>query len=311
MEDESGPVAVIGAGLMGHSIALTFASAGRTTRIYDPVVASRATLPDRVAQSLRDLGRSAGQVDQTLERITVCADLEEAAHDAVYVTEAALEKLELKRGIFADLEQIVPDETILASNTSVMPITQIITRMTTPHRAVGTHWWNPGHLIPLVEVVRTEWTTDETVERTVATLASIGKSPVRVKRDVPGFIGNRLQHALWREAINIVEQGYCTAEDVDLVVTSGFGRRLAVLGPMANADLIGTDLTLDIHNQVLYDLDARPDPSPLLRQLVDDGRLGWKSGEGFMSWTPDEQDAVRARVATHLKRMSAQLDGDA
>ncbi|HWI31698.1 MAG TPA: 3-hydroxyacyl-CoA dehydrogenase family protein [Microbacterium sp.] len=308
MDDQTSAVAVIGAGLMGHAIALTFAAAGRTVSVYDPELASRASLPGRVERSLRDLGRTDAQVDQTLARITVCADLAEAVHDAAYVTEAAPERLDVKRGIFADLERVVPAGTILASNTSVIPITQITALMSTPERAVGTHWWNPGHLIPLVEVVPTEWTTDDTVERTVATLAGIGKSPVRVKRDVPGFIGNRLQHALWREAINIVEQGYCSAADIDLVVTSGFGRRLAVLGPMANADLIGTDLTLDIHTQVLYDLDGRPEPSPLLRELVGDGRLGWKSGEGFMSWTAEEQDAVRERVSAHLLRMSEQLD---
>lgn len=300
-------VAVIGAGLMGHSIALTFADAGRATRVFDPDPASRSSLRARVRQSLSDLGRSSTEITRALGRIELCDDLADAVHDAAYVTEAAPEKLELKQGLFADLERLAPADAILASNTSVMPITAIVERMTSRHRAIGTHWWNPGHLIPLVEVVRTEWTSDDTVEHTVATLRGVGKSPVRVNRDVPGFIGNRLQHALWREAINLVERGICTAADVDLVVTSGFGRRLAVLGPIANADLIGTDLTLDIHSQVLHDLEARPDPSPYLRALVDDGRLGWKSGEGFLRWTEDDKAATRERVARHLLRLRAEL----
>lgn len=305
---DAAPVAVIGAGLMGHSIALTFAGAGRPTRVYDPDSGSRATLETRVRQSLRDLGRAEVRIDETLDLIVVCDELDAAVHDAGYVTEAAPEKLVLKQGLFADLERLAPADAILASNTSVMPITAIVDRISSRHRAVGTHWWNPGHLIPLVEVVRTKWTSDDAVERTMTTLSALGKAPVLVNRDVPGFIGNRLQHALWREAINIVEQGICTAEDLDLVVTSGFGRRLAVLGPLANADLIGTDLTLDIHSQVLHDLDARPDPSPYLRALIADGRLGWKTDQGFRTWSEAEKVAARQRVATHLLRISEMYD---
>ena len=125
-----------------------------------------------------------------------------------------------------------------------------------------------------------------------------------VEKDVPGFIGNRLQHALWREAISLVENGVCDAEAVDTVIKSSFGRRLAVLGPLENADLVGTDLTLDIHENVLFDLESRKGPSPFLKQLVADERLGMKSGEGFRTWTQDEATAARERVSRHL----AQLD---
>ena len=132
---------------------------------------------------------------------------------------------------------------------------------------------------------------------------------MRVEKDVPGFIGNRLQHALWREAISLVERGICDAAAVDAVIKASFGRRLAVLGPLENADLVGTDLTLDIHNTVLADLESRPGPSPLLQQMVAEGRLGMKSGRGFHDWTPDTAQALRAKVVRHLLALDRILEG--
>ena len=136
--------------------------------------------------------------------------------------------------------------------------------------------------------------------------AAAGKKPAHVKKDVPGFIGNRLQHALWREAIALVEQGICDAETVDSVVKAAFGRRLAVLGPLENADMVGTDLTLAIHNFVLRDIDSRPGPSPYLKKLVKAGKLGFKSSEGFRKWSPAQQTALRSKVLQHLKKARAQ-----
>jgi 3-hydroxybutyryl-CoA dehydrogenase len=131
--------------------------------------------------------------------------------------------------------------------------------------------------------------------------ADAGKTPAHVKKDVPGFIGNRLQHALWREAISLVERGICDAETVDAVIKAAFGRRLPVLGPLENADLVGTDLTLAIHRTVLPDIESRPGPSPYLERLVAEGKLGFKSGEGFRTWTPEQQAELRAKVVKHLK----------
>jgi 3-hydroxybutyryl-CoA dehydrogenase len=135
---------------------------------------------------------------------------------------------------------------------------------------------------------------------------AIGKTPVHVKKDVAGFVGNRLQHALWREAIALVEHGICDAETVDTVIKAAFGRRLAVLGPLENADLVGTDLTLAIHNTVLPEIESRPSPSPYLEKLVAEGKLGFKSGEGFRKWTPEQQKELRAKVTRHLKAARAQ-----
>jgi 3-hydroxybutyryl-CoA dehydrogenase len=189
-----------------------------------------------------------------------------------------------------------------------MPITKIMAKLQDKTRAIGTHWWNPPHMIPLVEVIRTKWTSDATMDFMMALLKDAKKTPVRVEQDVPGFIGNRLQHAMWREAINLVERGICDAESVDTVVKSCFGRRLSVLGPLENADLVGTELTLDIHSQVLADLDGRPGPSPYLEKLVADGKLGMKSGEGFRKWTDEEAAKVRNRVTTHLRKLDGILE---
>jgi 3-hydroxybutyryl-CoA dehydrogenase len=159
--------------------------------------------------------------------------------------------------------------------------------------------------MPLVEVIETQWTSPETVAFTMALHADAGKKPAHVKKDVPGFIGNRLQHALWREAIALVENGICDAETVDTVIKAAFGRRLAVLGPLENADMVGTDLTLAIHKTVLPAIDSRPGPSPYLEKLVKDGKLGFKSGEGFRTWTPEQQAALRSKVLQHLKKARA------
>lgn len=300
--------AVLGGGLMGHGIALTLARAGQSVALTDPMAEARASAPQRIAESLRLMGEGEARIAKILERIEIFDSVPAAVRAAAFVFEAAPEKLELKRALFAEVEAHAPADAILASNTSVIPITQIMQGLRLRQRALGTHWWNPPHMIPLVEVIRTEWTDAAAIDAMVELLAAAGKTPVRVEKDVPGFIGNRLQHALWREAISLVERGICDAESVDTVIKSCFGRRLAVLGPLENADLVGTDLTLDIHDTVLADLESRPGPSPLLRQLVAEGKLGMKSGQGFRSWTPEQAARVRARVTTHLRKLDSILN---
>jgi 3-hydroxybutyryl-CoA dehydrogenase len=294
-------IAVIGAGLMGHGIAQVFALAGHEVTIYDAVQASLDTVKARIGANLRDLGD-----DETAAgRVWPCAVLSDAVRDVDYVVEAVSEDLPLKQKLFAEIERYVRPDTTLASNTSVIPITAIMQGLRDRSRALGTHWWNPPYLVPLVEVIGTEWTSPQAIAWTMALHAAAGKQPAHVKKDVPGFIGNRLQHALWREAVSLVENGICDAETVDTVIKAAFGRRLAVLGPLENADLVGTDLTLAIHKTVLPDIDSRPAPSPYLEHLVATGRLGFKSGEGFRKWSPEEQAALRAKVVQHLKRARA------
>jgi 3-hydroxybutyryl-CoA dehydrogenase len=294
-------IAVVGAGLMGHGIAQVFALAGHEVTVTDAQQASLDTVKQRILTNLKDLGDD----ERAVERVTPVAGLASAVREANYVVEAVLEDLPLKQRLFADIEKHVRPDTILASNTSVIPITDIMRGLKHRERALGTHWWNPPFLVPLVEVIETQWTSADAVAFTMKLLEGAGKKPAHVKKDVPGFIGNRLQHALWREAIALVENGICDAETVDAVIKAAFGRRLAVLGPLENADLVGTDLTLAIHKTVLPAIDSRPNASSYLEKLVGEGKLGFKSGEGFRKWTPDEQQALRAKVLTHLKEARA------
>ena len=295
-------IAVVGAGLMGHGIAQVFALAGHNVTITDTFKPALDAAKDRVRANLKDLGED----EAALDRITPVADLAGAVRDADYVVEAVLEDLDLKQSLFAEIEKHVRPDTILASNTSVIPITAIMQGLNKRERALGTHFWNPPFLVPLVEVIETEWTSPDVVAWTMALHRDAGKTPAHVKKDVPGFIGNRLQHALWREAIALVENGICDAETVDAVVKASFGRRLGVLGPLENADLVGTDLTLAIHDTVLPAIDSRPAASPYLEKLVRDGKLGFKSGEGFRTWSPEQQQELRAKVLRHLKQARAQ-----
>ncbi len=295
-------IAVIGAGLMGHGIAQVFALAGHDVTIYDLVAASLDSAKARILTNLKDLGDD----PKAVERVTPVADLAAAVREADYVVEAVLEDLPLKQKLFGEIEKHVRADTILASNTSVIPITSIMQGLQRRERALGTHWWNPPFLVPLVEVIETQWTAPQAVKFTMELHAAAGKKPAHVKKDVPGFIGNRLQHALWREAIALVEHGICDAETVDNVIKAAFGRRLAVLGPLENADMVGTDLTLAIHKTVLPAIDSRPGPSPYLEKLVADGKLGFKSGEGFRKWSPQQQQELRLKVMQHLKNARAQ-----
>ena len=290
-------IAIIGGGLMGHGIALVFACAGHPVRITDPVIEARAQILARIEATMGELGRDSA----ALANIEVADTLQACVADADLVIEAAPENLELKQQIFAEVERAASPQAIFASNTSVIPIGEVMSRVTDKPRALGTHWWNPPYLVPLVEVIRTTATSDRAVADTVALLRRVGKSPVEVKKDVPGFVGNRLQHALWREAIALVAEGVCDAKTVDDVVKSSFGARLAVLGPIENADLVGIDLTRAIHRYILPSLDRATTPSPYLDKLIAEERLGFKSGRGFRDWPLEAQAALRAKVTNHLK----------
>ena len=300
-------VAVIGGGLMGHGIALTFARAGHSVSVVEPMQEMRDSLPHRIGESLALLGADAEQTSDALSRVKTFEGIPEAVQSASYVFEAAPEKLELKQRLFAEIEAHAPEDAILASNTSVIQISKIMAGLTGRNRALGTHWWNPPHMIPLVEVVKTKWTDPDHARAMHELLGQVGKTPVIVEKDVPGFIGNRLQHALWREAISLVENGICTAEAVDDVVKASFGRRLAVLGPLENADLVGIELTQDIHEQVLFDLDRSTKPSQYLTKLREAGRVGMAAGAGFRDWEESDLAATKQRVADHLRKLEAIL----
>lgn len=289
-------IGVVGGGLMGHGIAYLLAAAGHRARVFEPSAEVRAALPQRLA-GIADL---LGDERAVLDRITAHDQLAPAARDAAFVFEAAPEKLPLKQQIFAELESLVAPGAILASNSSAIPTTEIARSLKVRERVVGTHFWNPPHLVPLVEVIQNEWTSAATVERTIALLRDAGKKPVHVRRDIPGFIGNRLQHALKREAIALVAAGACDAETLDTVVKEGFGARMAVLGPLEQSDLVGLDLTLDISTVLVEHLDRSAGPHPFLVEKVKAGKLGMRTGEGFRRWTPEQAEAVRERLRTFL-----------
>ena len=286
---------------MGAGIAQVFLSAGHRVNVFEPQAAVRAGIRERVAADLRLFGRDPARI----ELLSISDDLQAAVGEVDYVTEAAPEKLPLKRAIFKDLVQAAPPTAILASNTSVLPIHLIAEGLPSAERIVGTHWWNPPGLIPLVEVVQSRFTSDATVRTTMDLLLSIGKAPAHVTKDLPGFVGNRLQHALWREAIAMVAEGVCDAATLDACVKNSFGLRLAVLGPLENADLVGLDLTLDIHKTMIPELNRSDVPHPFLEQQVAAGNLGFKTGKGFRTWTPEKIQALRDRLAAHL--LEAQL----
>jgi 3-hydroxybutyryl-CoA dehydrogenase len=206
----------------------------------------------------------------------------------------------IKQGLFYTLDRRCPPETILCSNTSVMSITEIGSRAVHRERIIGTHFYQPPFLVPLGEVVRTEYRWPEHVTAAFQLLQDAGKVPVRVEKDVPGFIANRMQHALWREAFALIDEGVCDAETVDVAVRNSFGLRLPVLGPVANADLVGLDLTFAIHNYVLPHLSASPTPSSTLRQRVENGELGFKTKTGFLPWSDASIARTRDELTTYL-----------
>jgi 3-hydroxybutyryl-CoA dehydrogenase len=289
---------------MGAPTGLVFAVAGYDVRLVESDPACREGALGRVTEQLAFLVRKglldAELASAALPRITVSGDLAEAVtpwNDGTppaLLIEAVFEELSVKQRTLATAEAMLEPEVLVCSITSGLSITAIAAHMRYPERFCGAHFWNPPHLIPLVEVIYGERTGETTVKRVCNLLEGAGKRPVVVRKDIPGFIGNRLLHALQKEAMAVVEGGIATAEDVDLVCTLGFGRRLGVVGPLAVCDLAGLDLVLDVDSYLLRDLDLSPEPSPLLQRLVKQGDIGVKSLRGFHAWT---EDSVRTTVA--------------
>ena len=299
-------IAVIGAGLMGHGIAQVFASRGHRVSLLDVNNEILAEAVEKIRANLtllaqRGIGRTA-EIESVLRRIRVTQDLKEGTSGARFVFEAVSEKLDLKQGVFQELDALCPSDTILATNTSVISIAEIAAKAGRRDRIVGTHFWNPPYLVPLVEVIRGEATSPKVIDLTMDLLKSVGKHPVKVKKDVPGFVGNRLQHALWREAISIVEHGIADPATVDEVVKKGFGMRLPVLGPLENADMVGLDLTLQIHDYILKHIERSPEASPLLKRKVKEGDLGFRTGRGFHGWSRESIERCWRDLLEHLIR---------
>ncbi len=284
-------VGVIGAGTMGHGIAQAYAQEGYPVAITDVSKAALTGVKDKIKSNLDTLAREGlipvKEIGNIMARITVVDRLENAVRDADLVTEAVFEDLPTKTEIFQEMEKYCSPECILASNTSSFPMTRISSRMKRPERAIVTHWMNPPYLVPLVEVVPGEKTSEETYKTAYEILLKIKKVPVKVQKEVLGFLINRIQTAMNREVYHLVEIGAASAEDIDRAVVTSLGFRLAFLGPLLVRDLAGLDVTCKVDETLLVELDSSTQPNKLLRDIVDRGDYGAKTGKGFFTYTPD------------------------
>jgi 3-hydroxybutyryl-CoA dehydrogenase len=303
-------VAVLGSGLMGNGLTQVFARDKDTSVVLrsrsmkaNPLDGIRGNL-DQLIENDAMTEEEAGAI---LSRISFTDDMEDALKDTDLVVECVPEVMEIKQDLFRDIEPLVRPDTILATNTSVMSITEIASKTQKKDRVVGTHFWNPPYLIPLVEVVKGEETSLEVLDITYDYLKKIGKKPVKCLKDVQGFIANRLQHAIWREALYVVEAGIADAATVDEALKYGPGLRWPHLGILENVDMIGTDLSLNIQRGVIPYLADNKTPSPLLEKLVEEGKIGFKTGEGYQKWTPEEAAARNLALREYLIKVTKDL----
>jgi 3-hydroxybutyryl-CoA dehydrogenase len=301
-------VAVIAAGTMGAGIAQCFAQGGLEVSLCDVEAPKIGAALERIDSSLL---RFVNHGLLTLEgaqaaraRIATSTDLAEAVNGAQCAIETVPEVLDLKQAVFSQLEEHMSEDAILATNTSGLSISRIAAGCKSPERVIGTQWWNPAELVPLVELIKGEHTSDATISVMHAVVQRLGKVPVIVRRDVPGFAGNRLQFALLREALNLVEAGIMSPEDVDRTVKFGVGLRYPCLGPFATADLGGLDVFLEISEYLFADLSTMTRPPDFFEDLVRRGSLGLKSGRGFFAYEDGKRDeVVRARDEYLLHQM--------
>ena len=282
-------VAVVGAGTMGAGIAGLLARAGCTVQLVDATeeALDRGMDMMRLGQeALVDAGLcSAKLAEESLQQIHTTTRLELACEGAEIVIEAISEDLDAKRVLYGRMDVMCPEEVVFATNTSGLSITKIAAATKRPDRVVGMHFWNPPHIIPLVEVTRGEETSEATAELLMAICRRLGKKPILVRHDLPGFVGNRLQFAVMREALHLLAEGVASAEDIDTAMTAGPGLRYSLLGPLQTADLGGLDVFHAISSYLFAALNSSPEPSPALAERVKEGKLGAKSGEGLYSYS--------------------------
>jgi len=291
---------------MGPGMGAVLARAGIETALYDVSEEQLAK-----AQPAADL---AGTVLERLEAaqeeggsLRFETDRAAALDGAEFVVEAVPEKLELKHEVFTQIEELVELEAILASNTSGIPITKIAEPLAHPERVVGMHWSNPPHLIPMIEVIPGEKTSRETVEATAEVVRRVGYHPVEEK-EVPGFVENRILYAILRECLDLVDRGIITPEGLDLNVRWGIGYKLAVIGPMELLDMAGLDIYNAVGSYLNQDLSTSGEVSSTIRQLIDDGRLGMKTGGGIYDYEPEQIDQLRGKRAAKLVAVRKALE---
>ncbi|WHY96584.1 3-hydroxyacyl-CoA dehydrogenase family protein [Peribacillus simplex] len=281
-------IAIIGSGVMGSGIAQSFAVSGYFVTINDIKEELLYHAQNRISENLSLLIEEGTLTDQekqgALANITYSVDLEGAVRDADFIIEAIPEVLELKLNLYQQMEEIIKPDAIVASNTSTFPISQLMEKASFADRMVITHFFNPGHLVPLVEIVQHEETKPEIVKTTMDLMRKIGKSPILLKKEIAGFIANRLQTALMREAFYLLKEGVADAEDIDTAITAGPGFRWAFTGPIEIADFGGLDTWQRVFDNVSPVLDQSKEAPDLIRDLVAEGKLGTKSGEGIFTY---------------------------
>ena len=294
---------VIGAGTMGADVAIVLARGGCRVTVADPHADKRDRLVTHVRASLEPLGLAT-----RADRVRTVATLQEVAwSDAVLVIECIPEKLADKQALFAQLVQLAPDHTLLTSNSSSFPISAIAQGLTTQQRMLGLHFFMPAHLVPLVEVVLGPHTDAAQAQRLCSYMRGCGSVPVLVRKDKPGFLANRLQHALAREAFAMIDEGIATPEDVDTAVRFGFGFRYLAAGPVLQRDHAGLDVHCAAAATMYPSLSNTAEPARVLQGHVNAGRLGMKTGAGFYEWPEDRRQAERLRYDHLLQKGLALL----
>lgn len=306
--------AVLGAGIMGHGIAQCFLMAGYPVMLYDIEEGILRRARSHIEQNLKMFAAHGliqeGEVEPSLGRLSATTDLREAVKEADFITEAAPENLELKQSLFASVEGYCPGHAIIASNTSSLTMEKIGDRVSAKGRLVTTHWFNPPHIVPTVEVVRSPWTSEETFNSTYDLLIRIRKVPIKINREIPGFLINRIQMAMVREILDLYEQGIAGAEDIDRAVKGSIGFRLASIGPLLTIDLGGLKLWLKVCENLFPLISSAKEPPASLRRLADEGCDGIKSGRGFYDYTTpfsreNLDEAIKKRDREFLNRLKS------
>ena len=288
-------ISIIGAGTMGHSIALSAAWAGKAVKVYGINSGDLKNADNGLRNKLKVMVENELFDEDEAQRIkgniVFSTSLESVLKDATFIIEAIPEVLDLKKEMYKDIEELVEKSVIIASNTSGFRPSLLAEDMEWPERLIVTHFWNPGHLMPLVEVVKGDNTSIPVVERAMKVIEEMNKKPILLKKELPGFIGNRLQYALFREAQALLDSGVASKEDIDAAVTYSIGRRLPVTGPLMTADMGGLDVFSAISNYLFSDLSNDQQSGQTLTNLVNEEKLGDKTGEGFYKW--EEEESLR------------------
>jgi len=304
-------IAVLGAGTMGHGIAEVFAIAGYTVNLYDTSEKMLEMAGDIMRQEMTFMADNELITHETvataLQNISFYHDLKEAVSDADYVIEATPEIMELKQNLFKQLDELCKPACILASNTSSLPLNEMMAKVSEARkeRMMVCHWYNPAHLMPIAELSFFGNISEEIYQEVSAIYEKAGKQTVRVKKDVPGLVANRIQQGVAREVFSIMEQGIADPEDVEKALKFGPAFRYATTGQLVVADMGGLDIWCTVGDNLLGVMDNRKEASPLLRQKVQEGKLGMKSGEGFFCYPPEQvvelKNKFNKKLITQLK----------